>query len=314
MGHRISWQQVPPAVRAAVERSLGARVVEAVTQEGGYSPGAACRVRLRSGRRAFVKALSTELHAPSAGMYRREAAVMPCLPRGLPVPRLLDVHDDGNWIALIYEDVEGRHPAAPWRPDDLDRVAAAIAELSAALDPSPWPDAPAFEEANAGVVQAWRELAARPPPDLDPAVRHVLVTAAATGADLAEIVRGDALLHNDIRSDNVLLTPDGRVVFVDWGMPCRGAAWQDLMMFALTVEFQGGADADVLVRGHPLTRDVAAGSIDVVVAAGYATFRQLAGRPVDPMLPTRSAELAAFAETTLGWLRRRAPGRGAARG
>lgn len=33
--------------------------------------------------------------------------------------------------------------------------------------------------------------------------------------DLVDVVQGEALLHNDIRSDNLLLTTDGRVIFVD---------------------------------------------------------------------------------------------------
>lgn len=306
MDRRISWWQVPEHVRSAVEASLGSDVVEAVTQEGGYSPGAAARVRLASGGRAFVKALGVDLHSTSVGLYRNEAEAMPHLPADLPVPRLLDVYDDGEWVALVYEDVEGRHPEIPWRPHELDRVTGAIADLGAALDPSPWPGAPTFADVNAGVIQAWRALATSPPPDLDSSVRRMLDRLAADEVDLAEVVRGGALLHNDIRSDNVLLTPDGGVVFVDWGMPCQGAVWQDLMMFAFTAEFQGGADADILVRTHPLTRDVAESSIDVVVVAGYAAYRLLAQRPVDPLMPDSKAYHIACAEASLRWLRRRA--------
>ncbi len=306
MGRRISWWQVPERVRSTVEASLGSPVVEAVTQGGGYSPGAAARLRLQSGRCAFVKALSTDLHRPSVGLYRNEAAVMPHLPVDLPVPRLLDVYDDGEWVALVYEDVEGRHPEIPWRPDELDRVAEAIADLGLALDPSPWPHAPTFAEVNAGVFQAWRALATSPPPDLDPSVQRMLDRLAANEADLAVVTRGEALLHNDIRSDNVLLTRDGRVVFVDWGMPCKGIAWLDLMMFAFTAEAQGGADADLLVRNHPLTRDIAETSIDVVVVAGYAAYRLLARRPVDPLMPhSRAYHIACF-EAALRWVQRRA--------
>src|SRR5262245_38721852 len=174
MGIRISWWQVPDHVRSAVEASLGSDVVEAVTQEGGYSPGAATRVRLASGGRAFVKALSVDLHSPSVELYRNEATAMPHLPPDLPVPRLLDVYDDGEWVALVYQDVEGRHPEVPWRQAELDLVAGAIADLGAALDPSPWPDAPAFADVNAGVIQAWRALAMAPSPDLESSVRWML--------------------------------------------------------------------------------------------------------------------------------------------
>jgi aminoglycoside phosphotransferase (APT) family kinase protein len=303
MGRRIPWGQVPERVRSAVEVSLGSSIVEAVTQEGGYSPGAAARVRLATGRRAFVKALSVDLHSASAALYRNEAAVMPHLPPDLPVPRLLDVHDDGTWVALVFEDVEGSHPEIPWRQDQLDRVTAAIADLSAALDPSPWPSAPTFADVNSGVIRAWQGFATSPPPDLDTSVRTMLDRLADDDVDLEEVVRGDALLHNDIRSDNILLTPQGRVVFVDWGMPCKGAVSLDLMMFAFTAAHQGGVDADLMVRRHPLTRHVTEGSIDVLVAAGYAAYRLLAQRPMDPV---SNAYHLACAEASLRWLQFRA--------
>jgi aminoglycoside phosphotransferase (APT) family kinase protein len=301
MAQPISWWQLPDHVRSAVESSLGSDVVEAVTQPGGFSPGAKARVRTGKGGRAFVKALSMDRDSPSVRLYRNEAVVMPYLPVDLPVPRLLDVYDDGNWVALVYEDIDGRPPAIPWRRDELDRVAGAIADLGAALDPSPWPDAPTFADVNAGVMQAWRDLATSPPSNLDTPVRRMIDRLAAEEVDLGEVVRGEALLHDDIRSDNLLLTPDGRVVFVDWGMPCKGAVWLDLMMFALTPDLYEGADPDVLVRNHPLTHHVAPSSIDVVVLAGYAVGRLwLAQR-------TEISEYhLACAEASQRWVRRRA--------
>jgi aminoglycoside phosphotransferase (APT) family kinase protein len=253
-----------------------------------------------------VKALGVDLHSASVGLYRNEAETMRHLPADLPVPRLLDVYDDGDWVALVYEDVEGRHPEIPWRSDELDRVAGAIADLGAALDPSPWPAAPIFADVNTRFMQAWQAFTMSPPPDLDSSVRRMLDRLAADEVDLAEVVRGEALLHNDIRSDNILLTPEERVVFVDWAMPCKGAVWQDLLMFAFTAEFQGGADADLLVRSHPLTRDIAESSIDVVVVAGYAAYRLLAQRPVISLMPDNNAYHIAWAEASLRWLQRRA--------
>jgi hypothetical protein len=122
-GQRISWQRVPGHVHRAVETALGAAVVEARTQEGGCSPGCAARLRLANGSAAFVKALSVELHRDSVELYRCEAAAMPHLTAGLPVPRLLDIYDDGEWVALLYEDIDGRHPAGSSRHPGLRRPA-----------------------------------------------------------------------------------------------------------------------------------------------------------------------------------------------
>jgi hypothetical protein len=303
-GRRLAWQQVPAHVRGAVEAALCATVVEAVTQEGGFSPGAAARLRLANGRSAFVKALGVDVHRPSVGLYRREAASMPHLPAGLPVPRLLDVYDDGEWVALVYEEVNGRHPAIPWRPDELERVAGAMADLAAALQSSPWPGAPAFADVHGAFLGAWRELGHHP--DVAPWLRQRLDRLAEQEVDLAEPVRGDALLHTDIRSDNLLLTPDGGVVFLDWAWTCNGAPWLDLVLFALTVNMEGGADAELLVYGHPLTRGLPPSWIDAILLDTIANYlRQLR---LPESLPGIHAHQRAYVDATLRWLRRRAAG------
>lgn len=253
---RLSWQQVPDRIRQAVERSLGAAVVEARTQVGGFSPGAACRVRLANGGKAFVKALSNTIHATSAQTYRSEAANMARLPPGLPAPRLLDVHDDGDWIALVFEEVDGRPPQLPWRAEELERVAATIHDISAALTPTPWPDAPRVDLVDPTCKGPWRQLAASPPADLDPWIREHLDWLVAREADLPRMSYGDTMLHIDIRSDNLLITPDHRVIVLDWSYLCNGAPWLDLFWFAVTANVEGGANVDELIRRHPLTRNL----------------------------------------------------------
>lgn len=309
---RLSWQQVPDHIRHAVERSLGAAVVEARTQEGGYSPGAAVRVRLADGGTAFVKALSNTIHRNSAQTYRSEAANMARLPPGLPVPRLLDVHDDGDWIALVYEEVDGRPPALPWRAAELERVAATLQDISAALTPSPWPDAPRFELVDGTCKGWWRQLAAAPPADLDPWVREHLDWLVAREADLPRMSGGDTMLHIDIRSDNLLITPDGRVIVLDWSYLCNGAPWLDLFWFAVTANAQGGADVDDLIRRHPLTRNVDPACIMAALVGGAGYAVTAARKPEPPDLPGIRAHHVAAANATLRWVRRRMASEGRA--
>ena len=68
-------------------------------------------------------------------------------------PALYDVYDDGDWVGLLFEDIEGRLPAHPWEQADADRVLDAVAELTEALDPSPWPDAPVAAVRSRGVPE-----------------------------------------------------------------------------------------------------------------------------------------------------------------
>src|SRR5437773_9328388 len=83
-GARIPWEAAPESVRAAVEAGLGARVDEAVTQPGGFSPGVAARLRLEDGRTVFVKAVGSEPNPDSPGFHRIEAHVAAVLPPETP--------------------------------------------------------------------------------------------------------------------------------------------------------------------------------------------------------------------------------------
>src|ERR1051325_8267128 len=165
-GARIPWEAVPESVREAVESGLGSRVAEAVTQPGGFSPGCAARLRLEDGRSVFVKAVGSEPNPDSPGLHRREALVAAALPPETPAPKFLLSHDDGDWIALVFEDVDGHEPEMPWRRDELDRVLEALTDLSHALSPAPI-DAPPLTDRYGELFRGWRLLEAETPEGLD---------------------------------------------------------------------------------------------------------------------------------------------------
>lgn len=158
-GMRLGWQQTPARVRAAIQSRLGAEVVDAVSQPGGFSPGLAARLWLADGRRVFVKAISADRTPMGPSSYRAEARVTAALPPSVPAPRLLWSYDDGDWVALVLEDIDGHPPAQPWRPEELDRVLAALAALAVDLTPTPV-DAPAVTDKWAESCTGWRRLAA----------------------------------------------------------------------------------------------------------------------------------------------------------
>ena len=107
-GVRIGWTELPGSVRSGIEGRLGSLVMTAASQPSGFSPGAALRLQLVDGRRAFVKAVGREPNPQSPALHREEARMLAQLPRTAPVPGLLGVHDDGDWVALVLEDVRGQ--------------------------------------------------------------------------------------------------------------------------------------------------------------------------------------------------------------
>ncbi|NYE37800.1 hypothetical protein F4692_002933 [Nocardioides cavernae] len=235
VGVRLPFAAVPAAVRAWVEAELGSPVVTTVEQVGGMSPGCATRVTCADGTRAFVKAVGDELNPDTPGLFRREVAVLTHLGAHPLWARLLGSYDDGAWVALLIEDVEGRHPDFT-DPDELDAVLSGVDRLAAVLAQRDVPDSVDLVPVST-VFSTWAESLDRlaqapaqtPVPDwlrTDP-YGWAAVLRTQAGRPMPHVV------HWDIRVDNLLRRPDGRIVFVDWGTTARGPAWADPLLARL---------------------------------------------------------------------------------
>jgi aminoglycoside phosphotransferase (APT) family kinase protein len=209
-------------------------------------------------------------------------------------------------VALAFEDVEGQHPAQPWRSDELDRVLGALVALSDILTPSPLsPDmVGSASDEFAERLCGWRWLRDERPTRLDDWSARHLDALAALEADAPGAVAGNTLLHLDVRADNLLLTPD-RVLLVDWPLARVGAAWVDLVFFASSVHMQGGPPPEALLDRHPACRAADPDAITAAVAAvaGFFTHRALQLPP--PGLPTVRAFQAAQGVVARRWVAQR---------
>jgi aminoglycoside phosphotransferase (APT) family kinase protein len=289
-------------VKRAVEDTLGASVVRAETQPGGFSPGVASRLTTVDGRRAFVKAISSDPNPDSPAFHRREARIAAQLPASAPVPRLLWSYDDGEWVVLLFEDIAGSHPTVPWRDDELTRVLAALHDLGLVLTPSPI-DAPSIDAALKPLLVGWRSFASAGAVPDGWAGRH-LDDLAALEATWADGASGTTLLHTDLRADNMLLT-DERVVFIDWPWAAVGAAWIDLANMLPSVAMQGGPEPWTVFDAHPVSRGADPDAVTAYVAGLAGFFVWGGSQPPPPGLPTLREFQRAQGEPTLRWLRQR---------
>nr|WP_112477382.1 phosphotransferase [Streptomyces sp. ST1020] len=298
-GARLDWADLPTSVRDAVAGILGAPVVRAVTQRGGFSPGVAARVVTGRGRGGFVKAVSGDVNAFSPVLHRQEARYAAALPPEVPAPKLLGVYDDGDWVALVFEDVEGRQPHVPWEKGELRLVLDAVGELGRLLSPAPFAAPAAAEDEDlADAFGGWPELVEQGLPILQRA------------EGWEEAVRGDTLAHGDLRADNVLLAPDNgrdgaRVWFVDWPHVTTAAPWFDLLLLLPSVRAQGGPDPETLFTEHPLGRRADQDAVTTILAALAGYFYGSALKPPPPGLPTLRPFQRAQGEAALEWLRTR---------
>lgn len=299
-GVHLPWAEVPGAVRAWAAGVGGGEPSGWRDTAGGFSPGATTVLEC-PGRGIFVKAVGAALNVESTVLHRREAVVSAELPSVPEIPRLLDIYDDGQWVALAFEVVDGRLPAHPWDGEELRSAVRALRALHEALTPNPVAVADPARRRLQHLFGAWAALAAlaAPPAGLgDWSSRH-LDRLADLEASWPDAVSGSTLLHCDLRSDNLLITADG-VVFVDWPHACVGAPALDLVAWAPSVELEGGPAPEDLLSLYGVVSD----DLTVLVAAFSGFLVEASLRPPPPGLPTLRAFQAAQGEVALAWLRR----------
>jgi hypothetical protein len=305
-GVHLPWARVPEPVKewaAGLGRGSPPDVVRDLP--GGFSPGATSILEW-PGRSVFVKAVGPELNPDSPGMHRREAVVSAALPRSSLLPRLVDTYDDGAWVALAFDALDGRPPRHPWTAGEFDAVVDALCTMHDELTPSPEESLDSlavYERRNFG---GWTTLAAlgEPPGGLDPWARAHLADLADLESDWAAACDGRTLVHGDVRSDNVLLTGDG-VVFVDWPHASVGNPTFDVVAWAPSVVLEGGPSPEELLSRHTPSRRSDPDAISALVAAVSGFFVSHALKPAPPGLPTLRPFQAAQGEVALAWLRRR---------
>ncbi|WP_459984736.1 phosphotransferase family protein [Nocardioides sp. AN3] len=271
---RLDWVHLPPMVRRAVERKLGSAVVEAESQDAGFTPGFASVLTCADGSRHFVKAASVKAQRMFADSYRAEARKLRTLPPSVRAPRLQWVLDDDDWVVLGIEYVAGRAPHRPWTRGDLAAASTMLVETAAALTPAPGLGVDSFAQEFADFPAYWQELGD---------VAHA-EEAAGLAARYAEVTGGDTLVHTDVRDDNLIVTEDGPVYLCDWNWPVLGAAWIDSLLLLIGPRGDG-LDVEAHIAAHPLLSTVDPEAIDIVLALVTGYFLRSAAQPAPTTSP-----------------------------
>lgn len=285
---RARWDHLPAELRDAVADVLGSPVVTAVSQVAGFSPGSADRVVAASGRRAFVKTADRRRSAETAALHRRELAVAGALPATVRAPALLGSWLTDDWVVLVLDDVEGRHPGEARDGSDVHAVLDAFATLPVARGSDAFEGLPEASDELRDEAAGWARLEADGALDALPdEVRRDLPRLREAAARAAVAASGDHLLHLDGRADNVLVDAEGVAWLVDWPWAAVGARWVDGALYLLDVLVRGeGVDVEAVVRSHPLLADVPPDDVDAVLAAVAGSFLDKARRPAPDGMPT----------------------------
>lgn len=295
---------MPDGVRAAIDGIAGSPVVEAINLDGGFSPGPAARCTLSDGRVVFVKAAGPELNAVTPVMHRREGQVLAGLRDDVPAPQLIGVFDDGDWVALVIEWIDGTMPVAPLGQGDVVRLLGLVERLSRIDGGS---TLQSCADAHPGLFGHWQRLIDQPVGGVDAwSCRH-LERLAELEVDVADAIDGDRLVHLDFRSDNVVFATAGpeHDVVVDWPGASVGAAWIDLVGLLPALELDGGPRPEDVFEHHPVARAADPEAVTAFVAAIAGYFTRMSLLPPPPGLPTVRLFQAAQGRVARRWIAQR---------
>ncbi|UFU07688.1 phosphotransferase family protein [Ruania halotolerans] len=289
---RLTWTQLPDGVRHLITERTGA-VRSATSQEGGYSPGMASVLETASGR-VFVKVASANQNARSAELHRKEAAVSEVLRdvgEELPAPAFrwsVEVESGGDtWVVLAFDAADGPGPRIPWQAEELGEAL----ELVGAVGRLRAPDHPEIGPVRELIFGEWHTVAA------DGEVRRRVLALDESGwlgarlDDLAaladqwpEAVDGTALVHHDLRADNMVRS-GGRLLAVDWPYASRGAPWLDLLGMMPSMALEGGGDPEEVFTAHPVGAAADQDAVTVAIAALTGMFLERSVQAPPPGIP-----------------------------
>lgn len=227
----------PARPSEAVRRRVDALVGRTGTWSpvtGGYSAAGIWVVERGTRPSVFVKAATTE---PTARFLREEYAVYAGLEAEC-MPELVAWDGDEPSPILVLEDLSTAFWPPPWNAERIDAVLAAAHELAGTPAPEWLPSWAGAEDE----FRKWRVIADDPAGFIDAGIvsaawlEHALAALVdlETGLDVA----GDAVVHSDIRSDNVCLTPAAKLV--DWNWTRRGDPEMDVLAWLPSLHLEGG--------------------------------------------------------------------------
>src|SRR5262249_10334661 len=143
------------------------------------------------------------------------------------LPRLVG-WDGSGFPILVVEDVSGRRTAPPWTGEAIARVRSVLGELAATAMPNDFPSLENYPKR----LKCWREIVRSASSFLQLGlVTKVWLKRALPmliDAESRARLSGSALVHSDVRSDNICFHAE-RTVLVDWAWACRGNATFDLV-------------------------------------------------------------------------------------
>lgn len=273
---RPAWSDVPAAIVGQLEALLLEKIISAEIVWGGYSPSAVFAATLESGRKVFIKGTHPGQDAHGTQMLRQEIEAYRVIP-GLAAhaPAFIGMVSDGledGWMLAVFEYID-KAPTLPWTIEKLEKIFTLLRVFHFCEDgrmPTalPWAHEKNYVEKYLRPQSGWFRI--RDNPEItakfltlfeDAEAGELWLSVAlsklcAQQEKVMEMKSPVGIIHQDLRSDNILFDPKGRVYLVDWPNACRGPVVMDIVYFLSTISAESGFDAEILLGLYEKTTGI----------------------------------------------------------
>ncbi|MCE9507298.1 MAG: aminoglycoside phosphotransferase family protein [Alphaproteobacteria bacterium] len=304
---RPAWAEVPPALVAQLQELLKQKIIHADIAWGGYSPSATFVATLASWEKAFIKGTHPGQDTHGTQMLRQEIEAYQTLPDIQSFsPAYLGCVSDGReegWMLAAFDSIDTL-PTLPWTEEKITTVFRLLSRLHFCDKKNIPPALPPardknyiekflrpeggwlrfrderqtadkflalFEDQDAG--RDWLSSAL---PRLCEKQAKAHMTGGAVG-----------MLHQDLRSDNILFDREDRAYLVDWVNACQGPVVMDLAQFLPAVSAESAFECGALlglyekISGVKIDRE----SLVIALASASGHMADNAYRAVPAKLP-----------------------------
>lgn len=233
--------EIKPELVRRIETLLGKLISNIRSIQRGYTPALRLVITYTDGSTAFAKVATTDL---TASWLRREHAIYTQL-SGRFMPHLLGWQDDPAQPILLLEDLSHAYWPPPWTTERIDQVLITLDQVSMLhldgqnkLVDAKW------------LNDCWQQVADDPAPFLSLGLASEAWLKAALPSLLSvkgqHALHGDALLHLDVRSDNICFRGE-QAVLIDWNATCLGNALVDIAAWLPSLEVEGGPRPETIL-------------------------------------------------------------------
>lgn len=311
------WESVPRAVRAEVERILGAPIARGSRVYGGYAPSATFRLALADGRRVFFKGVWSGSNDFMRRALQQEERVYRELRDAIRpwAPAFLGSVTVDDWHAILLEDL-GPVDTPPWtarKVRDAAREFAAFHAHNESRELPPW--VPSWRDLLSGEATMWERIAENGFAALSALAGERAAEAKAWleahvtllnehASRLHDATPPYTLLYLDARADNVRC-PRGRLRIFDWNWVAFGPVEPDVAAFAEGITADGGPLPERFIDAYRGYHAIDERRLDAAVAALAALFARSAPLPERSDLPRLRSVQRRQMKACVAWSARR---------